>query len=395
MINKLKILLSNEINPLSIDGEVLEEKTAYHGSPYEFDSFKLDYLGTGEGNQSYGWGLYFAGNIKVAKEYQKKLGQTIYIIDDIQYCYVRRDGFYNQNTNEKVNMETPEGLLLYSIFREGKNKRYLSKFIKEVDIIDFDDQETTVNSKMRKEALDLLKKLSFKRIGFLYDVDIPNEDELFDWDKKLSMQNKEIQNRIQKILEDLDKNIILIMTINDRTYIKNEYMWLSISSKKHDHDPKLTKYFDRIDNDYVFTAIANTKNKQDALKYVENMMNSNGNTMEEKYWKHFKDTTPIIKNATNYDYALGNIDYFLRYSTIQFEYPNMNMNGEDFYNYLQGYTQDGTGKKASMLLLNYNIKGHQYWDGESRNRKNGTHNYVIYDDTIVKTLKKQKSDYPK
>ena len=34
--------------------------TAYHGSPHKFDKFQLDKIGTGEGAQAYGHGLYFA-----------------------------------------------------------------------------------------------------------------------------------------------------------------------------------------------------------------------------------------------------------------------------------------------------------------------------------------------
>ena len=36
--------------------------TAYHGSPHSFDQFDLSKIGTGEGAQSYGSGLYFAEN---------------------------------------------------------------------------------------------------------------------------------------------------------------------------------------------------------------------------------------------------------------------------------------------------------------------------------------------
>jgi hypothetical protein len=43
---------------------------AYHGSPYDFDRFDLSKIGTGEGAQSYGHGLYFAENPKVAQAYK-------------------------------------------------------------------------------------------------------------------------------------------------------------------------------------------------------------------------------------------------------------------------------------------------------------------------------------
>jgi hypothetical protein len=38
---------------------------AWHGSPYNFDKFSMSEVGTGEGAQAYGHGLYFAGNRKV------------------------------------------------------------------------------------------------------------------------------------------------------------------------------------------------------------------------------------------------------------------------------------------------------------------------------------------
>lgn len=46
---------------------------AYHGSPHEFDAFSMEKIGTGEGAQSYGHGLYFAENPEVAGQYQKNL----------------------------------------------------------------------------------------------------------------------------------------------------------------------------------------------------------------------------------------------------------------------------------------------------------------------------------
>jgi len=43
---------------------------AYHGSPHDFDRFDASKIGTGEGAQAYGHGLYFAENPKVAESYK-------------------------------------------------------------------------------------------------------------------------------------------------------------------------------------------------------------------------------------------------------------------------------------------------------------------------------------
>jgi hypothetical protein len=45
----------------------------YHGSPHVFERFDLRKIGTGEGAQSYGSGMYVAQNPKVAEDYAKNI----------------------------------------------------------------------------------------------------------------------------------------------------------------------------------------------------------------------------------------------------------------------------------------------------------------------------------
>ena len=46
---------------------------AYHGSPHDFDRFDLSKIGTGEGAQVYGHGLYLAENPATAQAYRDAL----------------------------------------------------------------------------------------------------------------------------------------------------------------------------------------------------------------------------------------------------------------------------------------------------------------------------------
>lgn len=48
-------------------------QSAWHGSPHDFDKFDLGAIGTGEGNQAHGWGLYFAKDKKVSDLYRREL----------------------------------------------------------------------------------------------------------------------------------------------------------------------------------------------------------------------------------------------------------------------------------------------------------------------------------
>ena len=47
-------------------------QSVWHGSPFNFDRFSLEHIGSGEGAQVYGWGLYFAGEKEVSEWYRKK-----------------------------------------------------------------------------------------------------------------------------------------------------------------------------------------------------------------------------------------------------------------------------------------------------------------------------------
>lgn len=52
-------------------------QSAWHGSPHDFDTFDLGAIGTGEGNQAHGWGLYFAKKKSVSRNYQKELAKRL------------------------------------------------------------------------------------------------------------------------------------------------------------------------------------------------------------------------------------------------------------------------------------------------------------------------------
>lgn len=53
----------------AFDAPMLGAIKVYHGSPHKFDKFDMGKIGTGEGAQVYGHGLYFAENPSVAQSY--------------------------------------------------------------------------------------------------------------------------------------------------------------------------------------------------------------------------------------------------------------------------------------------------------------------------------------
>jgi len=51
-----------------------EEMTVYHGSPHKFKKFTTAKIGSGEGAQAFGWGLYFTDLESIAKYYAQTIG---------------------------------------------------------------------------------------------------------------------------------------------------------------------------------------------------------------------------------------------------------------------------------------------------------------------------------
>ncbi len=54
-------------NIKKIDLSSINFQTAYHGSPHNFNNFSTSAMGTGEGAQAFGWGLYFTNQEDIAR----------------------------------------------------------------------------------------------------------------------------------------------------------------------------------------------------------------------------------------------------------------------------------------------------------------------------------------
>ncbi len=172
---------------------------AYHGSPHSFDRFTTEKMGSGEGNQSFGWGLYFAGSKDVADWYRKKLSEyDAHIVLSI-------DG-------KKLEKGTPEehaARLLY--FNNTQEVRKTAKeWVKQAtdgdeglaDTARIAGIETISYWKRVSDFLNTHKKQDLKATkGQLYKVEIPDDGEFLNWDKPLSEQSEKVKSSILSIFE--------------------------------------------------------------------------------------------------------------------------------------------------------------------------------------------------
>ena len=152
---------------------------AYHGSPHDFDKFSLDKIGTGEGAQAYGHGLYFAGKRGVAEHYKKVLATDRFVTkdgeawspDSLKHMNVRTAGRRN-GTDLDATIARANELLA------GAN-----------------DQTRPMLESDIAELTRLKGKGGItEHGGRLYEVELaPKEDEYLDWDKPLSEQSEKVR----------------------------------------------------------------------------------------------------------------------------------------------------------------------------------------------------------
>jgi hypothetical protein len=148
--------------------------TAYHGTPHTIKGkFDISKVGTGEGAQAYGHGMYFAENPAVAKEYQKSLsGRTDFNQQPSDSAFIHAVESFRQ-----------AGTPLNAIPAEMK-KAYKSVTDKDIQL-----------------AIQATEK------GNLYKVDIPDADipMMLDWDKPLLQQTPQVQEALAKLGIKTDK----------------------------------------------------------------------------------------------------------------------------------------------------------------------------------------------
>jgi len=155
--------------------------TVWHGSPYKFTKFDPAKIGTGEGAQAYGHGLYVAENPKVGKDYQEKLSQDYFDVSGQLF-----DPFTLKHRNVRA------------LVNRGKLDEAINKAME----VTYGNSPV---SHLAAEDLSVLKDIKSKGglkpyEGSLYKIDLPDEHigKMLDWDKPLSQQPENVQKAAQE-----------------------------------------------------------------------------------------------------------------------------------------------------------------------------------------------------
>lgn len=151
---------------------------AYHGSPHDFDRFDISKIGTGEGAQAYGPGLYFAESEGVAKSYRDALGGKGFISP------------YAQSMLSVSGSNIDAALSAIKARVRNPGRFPLAK-----------DEE--------RQALIAISELTDMKLngaltgpGRMYEVNIKADpDQFLDWDKPLAQQPEGVKRTIEPALK--------------------------------------------------------------------------------------------------------------------------------------------------------------------------------------------------
>jgi hypothetical protein len=166
---------------------VMREIDVYHGSPHRFEEFDASKIGTGEGQQAYGHGIYLAEQKDVADMYRRALTPHKVSDDDAQSLasYAMRQRHDSQSAIDWLNKQK-------AAYKTEQSPETLAQY---------------------DAAIKVLQGGNVEKVGNLYTADLPDEmvDRMLDYDKPLKDQPaayQAIRSMIPAdVVKDFDANV--------------------------------------------------------------------------------------------------------------------------------------------------------------------------------------------
>ena len=220
-------------------------QAAWHGSPHDFDKFDLGAIGTGEGNQAHGWGLYFAKKKSVSRNYQKELSKRLgttnpklfkveipdekTMLDEDKYFKEQNKDIINKIVSAVNNLEIDKRKALLDHYKEHPsyttNKEY-EKILGKIQSVKQDREY--ISEALTNNVNKIKEKIAREAAAeYGYNFDELKADNTFEMAKKLIGEineklsalekEKEVEGAKEKIKEDK-----ILESIGD-TFTKTPY----------------------------------------------------------------------------------------------------------------------------------------------------------------------------
>jgi hypothetical protein len=186
-------------------------RRAYHGSPYQFDRFSLGAIGAGEGAQICGWGLYFAGQPAVAEWYKSVLETSRVSVNGVEIPnilggHIDRDALTSA-IKKATGASDRDAHRMGVLFNIGNtpfsNDAILARLDKSIsDYREFGSHDAARVMETLRPFVEMLA-VEPVRGGHIYEVEIPDDNDLLDYDVLISDQSVEVREKLAVITEYL------------------------------------------------------------------------------------------------------------------------------------------------------------------------------------------------
>lgn len=356
-------------------------QSAWHGSPYDFDKFDLGAIGSGEGNQVHGWGLYFAKNKKVSVAYKDVLGaKGSFVILNGEKWTTDNEGDWT-NGEKKVEYGSALGYVFDELEEHGTKEKAIESLQKGLDKNRYRDKYRNE----AKKAIDILRKNDASGVkgGKLFKVDIPDINTMLDEDKYFKEQNKDVINKIVSAVNDLE--------IDKRKALLDYYKEHPSYTTNQEYKKLLGKIQSiKQDRDYIADALTNNVNnikekiaREAAAEYGYNfdeLKADNTFEMAKKLIGEINEKLSALEKEKEVEGAKEKIKEDKILESIGDTFTKTPYTGRDVYVALS--KAFGGDKGASEFLNSTGVKGITY-DGYTDGRC-----YVVFDDKAIKIIEK-------
>ena len=188
-------------------------QSAFAGSRVDYDEPSLEAIGSGEGNQAHGWGLYYALDKNIAESYRDMFFRSQGGSTALMIRGKTLGSFFNEISGFIGYYDSAIELLVDN--RDMDPKEYIIKALDEYikDYKDFyrkyEDDVFKVNyekaERIRQNAETLDKNdFTFKEYGQVHEVDLPESPYLLDEQKDYNEQSKFVRDALIKLSENED-----------------------------------------------------------------------------------------------------------------------------------------------------------------------------------------------
>ena len=200
----------------------MAELDVYHGTPHTFEPeegaplgrFRSSKIGTGEGAQAYGYGLYFSEAPSVAKSYQNTVSA------------IHKSGVPTIQ-GKPINWDDPRETAAFELSRHNGDRAAAADFHARMFLGGEDNP--AVKLLRSNEPLPTVDMP-----GRLYQVDLPDAkiEQMLDWDKPLSEQPASVQKALNSFIdENRAKNAASAAKLRE-TAEKPEYRFVAVGLRQ-------------------------------------------------------------------------------------------------------------------------------------------------------------------